>query len=293
MKRKIEIMGMGTMAVVLMMGIHTQAAVIAYDGFDTEAAADPANGIYAHDTGITNTAPVGGSVVGFSSDRAWTATSTFLRTHDDALLGLVGYSALRSGSRRLATTASMSGKTEAYGSVDFNLNLDSANSYVSGARTRIGFSSSTGYTAVGATMRIQYDGTEWDLIAVYRNAAGAVARTVQNGVSLQTDYNVIWGMDTVNDTLKVWVDATSTSDAPTATFTDYDYSSTSVSSIGYAFVEYEKLTDGDNSWDHREGIRYDNLTLGDTMADVIPESATVGLMGFATLCLLVCRRLKI
>ena len=262
------------LAFILMFGIQSEAVIIAYDGFDTAAAADPANGIYQHDTGITNTAPAGGNMIGFSSDRAWTATSTFLRTHNDALLGLVGYSVERIGARQLAASAVMSGKTVAYGSVDFNLNLDAANNYA-GAQTRIGFSSSSGYTAVGATMRLAYDGTEWDLIAVYNNGS-AVARTVLNGIHLKTDYNVIWGMDSDNDTLKVWVNATSTNDAPTVTITDY-YSA--VSTIGYAYVQYKNFTEGDNSWSVREGIRYDNLMLGDTLEDMIygmtPVSATI------------------
>jgi len=285
MKRKqMKITGMGLMAVVSILGIQTRAAVIAFDGFDTAASADPANGIYKQDLGVTGTSHTGGNIVGFDASDAWILdpASGYPRAYNNQLLLLVGGSTSRVGSRQLPS-GTMSGKTVAYGSVDFR--LDGINN---GGATKVGFTTETAQSAVGATIRIIWDSgnSEWDLQAIYNNGS-IVVGSVLDGISLDTDYNVIWGMDDASNTLKVWVDASSTSDAATATFTDYQ---SSVSSIDNAYFQYNGIN-GDVGG--REGILYDNLTLGDTMADVIPEPAVIGLFAIVSVGAIFLRRFQI
>lgn len=252
-------------AMVWMAGGRSGAAILVRDTFDTAEAADPSGGIYQHDAGVVDTAHIGGEIKGFDASQAWTATSAYLRAHDGALLGLVGYTASRVGSRQLAA-GTMSEKTAAYGRVDFNFDVPAA--YNQGT-TKIGFTTESASSAVGATVRINWDSvnSEWDIDVIYNNGSLTVSN-VASGISLNTDYTVIWAMDETADTLKVWVNASSSGAAPTAKFTDY---AGSVSSIDDLYVQFSGFDDVDGaSTTERDGIRYDHVALADDIDDLFP-----------------------
>lgn len=264
-----NIIGLALLASVLIEGVQAQAAVLVFDGFDTSRSADAVNGIYKHDLGVTGTAPVGGGIVGFEASRAWTMApaSGYPRGYENQLLLIAtDDTTSRIGSRQLSAGL-MDGKTVAYGRVDFRLDgIDN------GGTTKIGFTTETARSIIGATVRIIWDraSSEWDLQVIYNTGSSIAVGHVIDDITLNTNYAVIWRMDDTADTLKVWVNPSSVHDAASVTFSDYGGS---VSNIEDAYFQYNAIKGNTRA---REGVFYDNLTLGDAMEDVMPKPAIDG-----------------
>ncbi len=280
---------MGAMAVALMMGGQTKAAVIAYDGFDmSTTVADTNNGIYiANDWGKyplrdnPNKEVAGGNIVGFTAD--WSTTSSAFHVLPSG----------RAISKRTSSTGylflsreivDMSQKTVAYGSVHMSATQASPEADAFGL---LGFSNPSMSSANGASVGVDWDNNgHWDIVLRYNDGSG-VQKIVQNDITTGTDYLLVWKMDQVNDTIDMWINPTSASAAPNASYSDYQGSVAAIE--GLTFWTRGMGTSGSNP----AGVEIDDATLGDTMQDVIPEPATVGMMGFVTLCLLAFRRLLV
>ncbi len=284
--REKQIKWTGTLLVAVLAAGISQGAVIAFDGFDTAASADPVNGIYQSGLDLKDSAhnsTVGGNIVGFSAANVWSTYGSTQRAYDNHLLFRRSTSTSTLYATRDITSGLMSGKTVAYGSVDMNISRATATA----GESFLGWTTDGNSSDAGATVGVKWDGAEYDLVVRYNNGSATVA-TVMDGISTATEYNVIWGMNDDSNTLKVWVDATSTSDTPTLSLTDY---AGIVSKIDAAYG-YQYRMGGGSSSDGETGMSYDNLTLGDSMADVIPEPGTLSMLGLATFGALLIRRIR-
>ena len=285
MKKKTGII-MGLMAAVLMMGIQAGADVLAYDGFDSAATADAANGVYANDWLGTapNNAVVGGNMVGVQASDTWTAEATF--RIDDGKMGLKdSWDATRAASR--AITADMTGKTVAWASATMSAYMpDYGSSY--NPLAIAGFSDSTfgSYAGAGLGFRWNLDTDQWDIAARYRANSTWAYTTVQASVGTDTgDYFLLWKMDDTNDELSIWVDPTDTSSAATVVISGYQGEADRITHMNvYTYRLNDSLLDGINMF------TVDDLTLGDEMVDVIPEPATLSLLLISSIGLLTFRK---
>lgn len=266
------------LATILLAGA-SQAALIAYDGFVTEADADAVNGIY--DTGqdlagIANANVAGGTIVGFNG--AWTA-SAFYDAYAQKMR-LIGRTQTSAAWADRALSSSMIGKTEAYASVVMRVD----DTPQTGGIVLSGFSDATLSSTKGASVGYKWDGANWDLILRYRDAGGATLVTVKEDVAANTYNTIVWGMNDVTDTINVWINPTDINSVAALTVNDY---AGEVGTITHYSGYHLSTGSGQDAY-------IDDITLGDTMTDVgvVPEPATIGMMGFATLLLLGLRRLR-
>ena len=261
---KIRLIGMGLLAAVLMQGIQAGAAVIAYDGFDTSATGDATNGVYQSGTTFSdaaNNAVVGGSIVGFQASDTWAASLANIQPLDGKGALLPSWTATVSATRKILP--SMVGKTVAYGSATISMNLNYTGTSVPAAH--IGFSDETFSSYDGAGIGFQWNDTQdgWDINARYRSGGAWAFNDVATGYGIDTgDIFVVWEMDQVNDTLSVWVNPVDTNASPAAVFTDFEGGISSITHMNaLTFRVSQTAATG--------GFRFDDLMLGDEMADVL------------------------
>lgn len=114
-------------------------------------------------------------------------------------------------------------------------------------------------------------------------SSNLVSATWATSLSLNTDYNIAWKIDqsVSNAVMSLWVNPV-------------DESSTSISS-GALFDDHSTFHDNLNSFALRQNsgggvYQIDNLLIGTTFADVVPEPSTVALVGAGLIGMLAMRR---
>jgi len=264
----------------LLGGGQAGAALLAYEGFDTSAAGDAANGVYQTGVSFTNAANAtvaGGSMVGFQASDAWSGgakPSEFLMPMN----GKGGANIVVNDAEKHATraiTASLSGKTVAWQSATMSMDYEYAAGYNPIAIA--GYGGNDVLYRIGAYLGFKWDGSNWDLIARYQNTSGsAVYNVVVEDLGATVgELHLMWKMDDASNELSVWVNATSTNDAPVKVFTDYN---NSVEYIDHINILTYRL--GRNSSGARAFL-IDDMKLGDSMDDVFaPYTGLLAFEGF-------------
>jgi len=272
-EKKTRFRGMGLVAAVAMLGSQAGAAVLVYDGFDSAATADAANGVYANDwlTNAPNPEVAGGNMVGIQASDTWTAHADY--RIDDGKIGLKD-SWVRERKASRAITVDMSGKTVAWASAIVSAYLPD---YGNGnyPMAVVGFSDSNFGSAAGAGLgfRWNHDTEQWNISTRHLNGGWAYG-TVQASVGTDTgEFYLLWKMDDAANELSVWVNPTDTNTAPTAVFA-FDGQ---VGNITHMNLLTYRLND--TLIDSINMFTVDELRLGETMQDVFIDY-TPGLLAF-------------
>jgi hypothetical protein len=244
------------LAVLAAGGMRAGATVLVREEFNTAPSGDYANGIYLNgaDLGATGNATCsGGAILGFDASKAWNLAYYFDAYNDSLRLLHRTYGATYEGR---GISVSLEGKTKAFART--SLRMCSPLASASSAYAYGGFAENAELgKSDGATVGFRWDGSNWDLTLRYSNGSTTTA-TVMQDIALDSTYGVIWEMDALANTIRVWVDETNLVASPNLTVADWVGSIGNITHMTFGFSETGSSGDA----------YYDEMILADTAADV-------------------------
>ena len=250
----------GLIALLVVVGVRTDADVLVRDEFNTTGGPDYANGLYSSgaDIGDTggNATCTGGTIVGFDASKAWNQAAYFDAYANVLRLLHRTYGATYEGR---GIVADLSGKTVAYARTSMRMRSSAASASAAYAYAGFGSNASLG-SGGGATVGFNWDSanSEWDLALRYNNGTTAISSNILEGVAVDSTYGIIWKMDDAADTISVWVNETNLNRA----------ASLAVSDWGGSIVAITHLTAGFSETGSSGDIYVYDMLLGDSAEDV-------------------------
>ena len=237
-------------------GMRANAAVLVRDEFNTAPSGDYTNGIYLNgaDLGATGNATcTGGTILGFDTSEAWNLAYYFDAYNNSLRLLHRTYGATYEGRE---ISVSLEGKTKAF--VRTSVRMSSPSASASSAYAYGGFAENAELgKSDGATVGFRWDGSNWDLTLRYSNGSTTTATIMQN-IAVGSTYGVIWEMDALANTIRVWVNETNLTASPNLMVTDWVGSIENITHMTFGFSETGSSGDA----------YYDEMILADAAEDV-------------------------
>lgn len=271
--------------------IAASASVVAYDGYDTGASADAANGIYqagADLYGTANKTVQGGNIIGFGTSD-WVGSTGLIDAYGTGLTssgidystgGSVRYAGYNDTQVRAVRRSlnSYTGSSTYYVSMLVNSSiLETTGSVYGGINSGTDAYVAPGTVGYGIYFGFAGNGSGMDLVVRQReNLGGGVfglANTVLMAATANTTYHLVAKIEvnanSSEEAVTVWVNPTDSSSSAAANLTSYSMQNeTSISVMSISAQQF------------RGGVSFDEMRLGTTWSDVaVPEPATLGLLG--------------
>ena len=289
--------------IMIAMSAASQASLIAYDGFNSSTLGDKANGVYKnnfHMYATENADVKGGAIIGLGTYN-WSGNSGTFKARTGGLTS--GTFGTNSTGHVEMTGAGTIGSRQVERQI--NATPTSTTLYMSGMlRTSVldttgtsafegfamGFTDSetagSYYTAAFDGLLFGFDGngTGADLVVWGAGGRQVVASNVSTGTTYHVVSEIVFNA-AGNESIKVWLNPTvdTSYGSHTVSFSG-DYAD-SLADFNYATMYTRTATTG--------VMNFDELTLATAYSDVIPEPATIGMLGLGALLMVLIRRFRV